>query len=400
MTSAWIGQLRQASFRGVKFNVDSADTSGGRRTVVHEYPNRNEVFVEDLGLATKEFSIGAFIVDSNYIPLRDSLIRALEQAGSGILVHPYYGERTVVCTGFNSRESKDEGGMVSFSISFVETGLKREPFGSQSPIDLIANASLLVKGDASRIFSELLTVSGVPEFVRDAAEVATQQYAEALELVNVSGDSSALINEITSQLLGNTQALVTDPQLLADLIIDGLDLISGGVANGQTAIASIDKVKAFTPINENNPTFIPTTPNTPNQVLADRNRTLTKQLVQMSGMAEQARIAAITEFGTLDEATSVRNALIADIDELSNEVDDDAYGNLQDLRAQVTFGIPDPAGDLPNVTSITPPSTLPSLVIAYDLYEDADREAEITRRNRTRHPGFVPGGQDLEVLTT
>ena len=47
---------------------------------------------------------------------------------------------------------------------------------------------------------------------------------------------------------------------------------------------------------------------------------------------------------------------------------------------------------------VTPEATQPALVLAYGLYEDAGREAEIVTRNKVRHPGFVPGGQALEVL--
>ena len=32
----------------------------------------------------------------------------------------------------------------------------------------------------------------------------------------------------------------------------------------------------------------------------------------------------------------------------------------------------------------------PAAVLAYDLYDDASRGEEITRRNGLAHPGFVP----------
>jgi len=42
---------------------------------------------------------------------------------------------------------------------------------------------------------------------------------------------------------------------------------------------------------------------------------------------------------------------------------------------------------------------MPAIVLAYRLYGDAERADEIVARNRVRHPGFVPGGQPLEVLS-
>jgi prophage DNA circulation protein len=47
---------------------------------------------------------------------------------------------------------------------------------------------------------------------------------------------------------------------------------------------------------------------------------------------------------------------------------------------------------------VQPQATQPALVLAYSLYEDASRDADIIARNNVRHPGFVPGGRTLEVL--
>jgi len=40
----------------------------------------------------------------------------------------------------------------------------------------------------------------------------------------------------------------------------------------------------------------------------------------------------------------------------------------------------------------------PLLVIAHELYGDADRDQEIAARNRIRHPGFVLAGTVLKAL--
>ena len=42
--------LRPASFRGVPFKVMDSDDGRGRATVIHEFPMRDQVYVEDLGL--------------------------------------------------------------------------------------------------------------------------------------------------------------------------------------------------------------------------------------------------------------------------------------------------------------------------------------------------------------
>jgi len=41
------------------------------------------------------------------------------------------------------------------------------------------------------------------------------------------------------------------------------------------------------------------------------------------------------------------------------------------------------------------------LVLAYSKYNDLGREKEIINRNRSlvSHPGFLPGGKTLEILS-
>jgi prophage DNA circulation protein len=47
-----------------------------------------------------------------------------------------------------------------------------------------------------------------------------------------------------------------------------------------------------------------------------------------------------------------------------------------------------------------PPVTISSLAVAYDKYEDLDREKEIITRNIPviKNPGFLPGGETIELL--
>ena len=49
----WKMRLRAASFRGVPFGVTADESEGGRRTVTHEFPQRETPYVEDLGGAPR-----------------------------------------------------------------------------------------------------------------------------------------------------------------------------------------------------------------------------------------------------------------------------------------------------------------------------------------------------------
>lgn len=75
------------------------------------------------------------------------------------------------------------------------------------------------------------------------------------------------------------------------------------------------------------------------------------------------------------------------------------YYALIDLRAAVTRDVAVLGLLLPYTVSWTPAATLPAVVIAHRLYGDALRDADIISGNAIRHPGFVPGGVALEVLS-
>lgn len=53
------------------------------------------------------------------------------------------------------------------------------------------------------------------------------------------------------------------------------------------------------------------------------------------------------------------------------------------------------------VDYMIPADTLPSLVLAYEQYQDIDREKDIINRNLplVQHPGFLPNGQMIEILS-
>ncbi len=61
--------------------------------------------------------------------------------------------------------------------------------------------------------------------------------------------------------------------------------------------------------------------------------------------------------------------------------------------------VPGEASDLPRLLRYVPPATVPSLVLAHRLYGDVALEADLVARNRVARPGFMLGGQALEVLS-
>jgi len=61
-----------------------------------------------------------------------------------------------------------------------------------------------------------------------------------------------------------------------------------------------------------------------------------------------------------------------------------------EARAAICRDLTERSRNSARLNTVTPSDVLPMLVTAYDYYENAGRDAEITQRNKIRHPGFVP----------
>jgi len=144
----WRRGLRNASFRGVRFHVRDRDLEGGRRIANHEYPKRNSNFPEDMGKATREFSVDAYIIGADYMARRDRLIAACEREGAGSYVDHWGVSQRVKCERFRLTETSHDGRMCVFRLDFIEDG----GAAAAAPVGIVATAVQLA-GSASSLIS-------------------------------------------------------------------------------------------------------------------------------------------------------------------------------------------------------------------------------------------------------
>lgn len=118
----WRDALRPASFRGAGFFVQVGSRGGGRRTVLHEYPKRDDPYAEDMGRRAKEFPVLGYLLGNNYLTQRDALEVALDAEGPGLLVLPTRSDIQVQCVRFVTTEREQYGGYCEIEMTFVEAG--------------------------------------------------------------------------------------------------------------------------------------------------------------------------------------------------------------------------------------------------------------------------------------
>jgi prophage DNA circulation protein len=122
--------MLQASFKGIIFHVETGARLSGRRSVVHEYPKRNDPYAEDMGRQARRFNIQGYLIYRPNNPLyeytsqRYKLYSALESDDAGRFVHPVLapGGMSVMCERFTMVENRQRGGFTEFEMQFVESG--------------------------------------------------------------------------------------------------------------------------------------------------------------------------------------------------------------------------------------------------------------------------------------
>lgn len=393
---AWRDQLRPGRFREAAFFVSSADTDVGRRTVLHEYPLRDVPFVEDLGRKAREFSIEAFVIGADYMSARDRLIAALEQEGAGTLVHPWLGQLRVAVRACRIRESSTEGGMATFSITFVEAGENRFPAAGADTRALVGRRADSALSALGTEFGRQYAVAGMPEFLAGSSTSLVGLLTG--QLGALPGPQAATPAAVFAALLGSTNsnaaALVRTPGALSASLLSLVSAVRGLYAEPTAALGAQRRLFTY----GSTLPAIPTSTYVRQQQA--RNQRATVRLVRQAAVVEAARTATAMQFASYNDAAAVRDELAEQLDTHMLEADDETYPVMQGLRTAVVRDITERGANLARVVSYTPTATLPALVVAHHLYGDATQEAALVARNREiRHPGFVQGGAPLEVLT-
>lgn len=437
----WRDNYRPASFRGAAFFVDSAESTHGRRQAVHEHAQRDVPYTEDLGRKAREFSVSGYLIGLEYQAQRHELIKACETSGPGVLVHPYRGELTVECRGLGVSESTNEGGMCLVRLTFLEAGEASYPSAEADTVNAISAKGNAVTEAAEKSFVSDFLTTGFPAYVAESAAsglAALGEYMAAPGL-SFSGDLKA-----ASDFYLQARGLASDASSLVQKPLNMVSRITGLIGSVRSAFGA-NAFSMLTSLFDRSPTTYSGSTTTPSRQQQATNATAMSALVRQVAVAEAAKAAVVTQtpvvtttgvtqasrgapqtlpgvtqsstratqtapgvtqtipvptvYDSYQAAIKVREDLVDRIDAESEVTpNDELYVALSDLRTSVVQAVPNPEQNLARIVQYVPRETLPSLLVAYQIYGNAGRADEIATRNSPRHPGFLTGGQQLEVL--
>lgn len=413
----WRDDLLPASLDGVPFFFEDVGSVLGRDGHTHEYYGNRPAWREDTGPATKRYVLDVYIVGPNYHLQRDLLIEVLNSKGPYNFVHPFQGPAFVRAespTTLNEK-ARVEGGMVRIGrLALVESGLDFPLIFEFSAGRLSDLAGLAAAAAAANTrFSILGAIDSVLSSIRNGLFAATS----AVRKINGKiGGALNSIDQISSQLNEFDAAidkLLNSPASLMGTL-NGLVLSAFGVVkNFIPPAASIDVAEPTFPVAEiaaeslsDILTFETAAPvnawipaDGPQGVIeAAAHAEITVQM-KAAGVIGGSDMAASLPFTSASQAASMMSQLSSAFDDLFADpgLPPPTYERLATLRAAMVRNLLDQQAELPRVVVVTPPSVIPALVLAHELYGDASRADELVRRNKISHPGFVPA-EPLEVI--
>ncbi|WJV61350.1 DNA circularization N-terminal domain-containing protein [Pectobacteriaceae bacterium C52] len=440
---SWKDYLQDASLRGVPFKVSSDEARFGRRVQVHEYPNRDKPYSEDLGRATRRFSVDAYVIGDDFMIQRNKLINEIEKAGAAKLIHPYYGEMSItIDEPARLAHADNEGRMCRISFSFVEAGELSFPISGLATNSKLTTSTSWLEDFLSGLYDDF-GLDGLSDFISDGvisdAESMIDEVTNTFRYIDqgvtaasrlLRGDMSVILSGGGSNLFNRLQTmwrsanrLTTNAKSLVSLVTNltgvttGHDLSPRGtwktnskttntrVTNSNTVAhairtsALIEAVYAVTSLPKSKSSITAQLAATNGSVgtATSKNITVSHPAVTDIDVSDTITTAGTTTSTTVESVPSwsdlheIRTTINVAIDkELERTTDDQLFQALVRVRADVNNDITSRLTQTARLTERTTNEVLPALVLAADWYDDAGRADEIVSRNNIIHPGFVP----------
>lgn len=367
---AWQDTLEPASYAGIPFHTASAQSVHGRDLVLHDYPFRAPAFAEDMGRATREYTVVGFLVGDDYRARLDALIAVAETEGTYTLVHPWRGTLRVRLQRLRISEALDDGRVARLEFDLIEAS-ESAPLVLNLEIDTFVTYGVALVDTVADYYSKTLDDSSywISSVTEDRLFDALQTTVATLQGFASAIDGVASLCEAIEEL--------------------GLDDLVSGFSGILESIRAADALKRLIASLSTPET---TGGNAAAYAKVNVNEALIYASLRQVTIAHYASVVTTdTYVATNDVALAIQGVNAVVDSELATVTDTLVAIALQDLRTYTLGALRAKSVDLAELVTLDFATARSSLEIAQDLYGDAERALEIEQRNVTDHPGFMFG---------
>lgn len=409
--------LRDASFRGVPFFFRDVEGTGGRRAIPHAYPKKEVGWTEDHGAVLTQQQINAILLGSDYINQMNRLLAALNTAGPGEMVHPWFGVQKVQVGRVTHRLSTEEGGIAYVSFEVYEAGEQLFPSSTEDTSATTLSAADTVKealanGDyfealdgvgsmVDTLLDDMQNLIGNLPTLPDALNDWMDRLNRFKDLTGIAAAAPGEIIRDVVDLISDMKDLVSEPPFALRVYDQLRDQWEGdraaqaatkSLADNVSVNASTGFASSVTPV---------ATPDATEAMQA--NIEDFRRLVIVSTLVAQAETVATATFETSQDAQTTGDQLAEQLGEMATDAVEsgqrDLWRSLRELRFAVVNDVRIRSVQLPELRRVTPARTVPVMLLAYRETGDAENRDELVTRNRLRYPTFITPSQTIEIIS-
>lgn len=212
-------KLHAVTFRGVTFYVTSESVTRGKKTAIHEYPNSDFRYVEELGKQPPTFSLTALVHGEDFLNKRFRLEQALEESGIGLLNHPIYGKLWVAVLDFTVDTSQTNIGVVNFSINFSQSKRNITPSPTTRTPTAVSSKAVDVRDKihaaVENKFKEISSAFNYDQISERLGEVLDNVRDNVNLITELSSKGAAEFNRVYNSITNSTAAVLSSAYYLS-----------------------------------------------------------------------------------------------------------------------------------------------------------------------------------------
>jgi len=424
----WAQGMQEAKWRGLSFAVRESTIHKGRRQAEHEYPYRDTIWVEDLGRGKRRYSFEGFLVGDNVLAQSKAMQDAVEQLGTGTLIHPTLGSLNCAVTEFQARQSAKQGRVVELRFTFTESVPSVYPAQGQSTKNNVTTKSKSLLSTIASDFQKYVAgpLAKGAAVIESAVSTVGTWAGMAFSLVGdarmIAGSVKGLIGNfgifssggltvsqpvtatVSSLLAASTtrRTAVQTASAAANAAAAAMTPTStSAFAAAAAAIAQAVQAAATSPEDQIRllvglASFSPAT----NAAASPIGAAVATLQVAVAALCRRSALAALAvsctnyQPSSSDDAMALLSTVTGLFDDeilvAADNGDTQTYGSLRDLRAAVVQDLLSRGAQLSAQVLIQTNAPQPSLQIAYRLYRDASRSDDLIARAAPIHPAFMP----------
>lgn len=310
-----------ASFRGISFLARNENTTRGKKIVIHEYPNSDDRYVEELGKLPPIFEIEAIVHGKDATARRESLQNALELPGLGEFVHPIEGIILVKATEFSVNSNQTEIGQHVFQIRFAKSreNITPEPSApTETAVKVNAeNARNSLNDKLEEIYKEPRIKFNFDSTVETLQNVFDKVHSVINPIVDLSTSGAAQFNRVYRTVTNNITSIVSSAQTLRE----NISLFYTSALDAGSFIEQLDS--AWTNLLEYPLIISTSSPISLNQSENEQNKTAIVEHLKLTALVNAYESGIYSDYTTDDDLELARKRLDTSYRAQLSEANDD-----------------------------------------------------------------------------